>query len=64
MKEDISPQKFATVALGSLPESYTNFLTSSNARDPEDLDWGNIKGLLIEEYMKRKEKHDREAKIQ
>ena len=25
MKEDISPQKFATVVLGSLPESYDNF---------------------------------------
>ena len=56
MKEDISPRKFATVVLGSLPESYDNFLTSLNARNAEDLDWENIKGLLIEEYMKRKEK--------
>ena len=28
MEEDISPRKFATVVLGSLPESYDNFLTS------------------------------------
>ena len=58
MKEDISARKFATVVLGSLPESYDNFLTSLNARNAEELDWDNIKGLLIEEYLKRKEKND------
>ena len=56
MKEDISPQKFATVILGSLPESYDNFITSLNAKDAKELEWENIKGLLIEEFMKRKEK--------
>ena len=55
MKEDISTRKFATVVLGSLPKSYDNFLTSLNA---EELDWDNIKGLLIEEYLKRKEKNN------
>ena len=55
MKENISTRKFATVVLGSLPESYDNFLTSLNA---EELDWDNIKGLLIEEYLKRKEKNN------
>ena len=28
LKEEISPKKFATVVLGSLPDSYDNFLTS------------------------------------
>ena len=60
MKEDISLQKFATVVLGSLRESYDNFLTGLNARDVEDLDWENIKGLLTEEYMKRKEKNEKQ----
>ena len=60
MKEDTSPRKFAIVALGSLPESYDHFLTSLNARDAEDLDWENIKGLPIEEYMKRKEKNEKQ----
>ena len=58
MKEDISARKFATVVLGSLPESYDNFLTSLNARNAEELDWDNTKGLLIKEYLKRKEKND------
>ena len=58
MKEDISTRKFATVVLGSLPESYDNFLTSLNARDAKEMDWDNIKGLLIEEYLKRKDKSD------
>ena len=60
MKEDISPRKFATVALGSLPESYNKFLTSLNARNAEDLDWENIKGVLMEEYMKLKEKNEKQ----
>ena len=51
--EEISSKKFATVVLGSLPDSYDNFLTSLNARSANDLDWENVKGLLIEEYMKR-----------
>ena len=58
LKEDISTKKFATVILGSLPDSYDNFLTSLNARDAQELEWDNIKGLLIEEFMKRKEKND------
>ena len=54
MKENISTRKFATVVLGSLPELYDTFLTSLNARNAEELDWDNIKGLLIEEYLKRR----------
>ena len=46
------------MVLGSLPESYDNFLTSLNARNADDLDWENVKGLLIEEYMKRAEKNE------
>lgn len=60
MNEEISSKKFATVVLGSLPESYDNFLTSLNAGNDDDLDWENVKGLLIKEYMKRKEKNKKE----
>ena len=60
MKEEISCKKFATVVLGSLPESYDNFLTSLNTRNADNLDWENIKALLIEEYMKRTEKNEKE----
>ena len=56
MKEEISDQKFATVFLGSLPDSYENFISSLNAQKVEDLKWENVKSLLVEEYMKRKEK--------
>ena len=56
LKEEISDKKFATVVLGSFPESYDNFISSLNARNVEELNWDNIKNLLIEEYMKRKEK--------
>ena len=31
LKEEITPQRFATVILGSLPESYDNFISSLNA---------------------------------
>ena len=60
MKEEISSKKFATVVLGSLPESYDNFLTSLNARNADDLDWENAKGLLIEEFLKRAEKSEKQ----
>ena len=52
INEEISSKKFATVVLGSLPDSYDNFLTSLNAGSADDLDWENVKGLLIEEYMR------------
>ena len=60
MNEEISSKKFATVVLGSLPDSYDNFLTSLNARSADDPDWENVKGLLIEEYMKRTEKNEKQ----
>ena len=60
IKEEISSKKFATVVLGSLPESYDNFLTSLNARNAADLDWENVKGLLIEEFLKRAEKSEKQ----
>jgi len=62
MKEEISLKKFATVVLGSLPESYDNFLTSLNARNADDLDWENVKGLLIEEFLKQVEKSEKQKK--
>ena len=60
INEEISSKKFATVVLGSLPDSYDNFLTSLNARSADDLDWESVKGLLIEEYMKRTEKNEKQ----
>jgi len=60
MKEEISLKKFTTVVLGSLPESYDNFLTSLNARKVDDLDWENVKGLLIKEFLKRAEKSEKQ----
>ena len=56
LDEEISSQKFATAVLGSLPSSYDTFITSLNARNADDLDWDSIKGALIEEEMKRKER--------
>ena len=56
MKEDISSKKFAVAILGSLPDSYDNFLTSMNARDAEKLDWSSVQGVLMEEHAKRAEK--------
>ena len=43
LNEDISSKKFATVILGSLPESHDSFLTSFNARPIEELNWDNVK---------------------
>ena len=60
LKEDILPCKFATVVLSSLPESYDNFLTGLNARDANSFQWDNIKQVLIEEYMKCKEKNEKQ----
>ena len=54
LKEEITPQRFATVILGSLPESYD----SLNATKMDELNWDNVKGLLIEEYKKREKKED------
>ena len=62
MKEDISSKKFAIVVLGSLPDSYENFLISMNARDVEKLEWSDVKGALTEEFMKRKDKDENKAK--
>ena len=60
LEEEISSRKFATMILGSLPESYDNFVSSLNARTADELNWDNIKGPLIEEYMKRKDKRDQQ----
>ena len=58
--EDVSSKKFATVILGSLPESYGIFLTSLNARPAAELTWETIQGKLTEEYLNRKEKVQRQ----
>ena len=59
LKEEITPQRFATVILGSLPESYDNFICSLKATKMDELNWDNVKGLLIEEYKEREEKEDK-----
>ena len=56
LKEDVNPKKFATTVLGSLPESYDVFISSLNARSADQLDWDEIKPLLMEEYTRRTEK--------
>ena len=61
LKEEISPQKFATVILGSLPESYESFISSLNARNMDELDWESIKGSLVEEFMNRKDKDEKKT---
>ena len=61
MNEDITSRKFATVMLGSLPSSYDNLVTSMSARDINQLDWESVKGVLVEEFMKRKEKEKTKA---
>ena len=55
--EVITPRKFATTILGSLPESYETFVLTLNARGANELDWESIKGSLQEEYAKRKERN-------
>ena len=60
MKEEISLKNFVTVVLGSLPQSYNNFLVSLNARNTDDLDWESVKGLLIEEFFKQAEKSEKQ----
>ena len=58
LKEEITPQRLATVILGSVPESYDNFMSSLNATKMYELNWDNVKGLFIEEYKKQEEKED------
>ena len=59
MGEQVDDKKFATVLLGTLPESYDVFLTSMNARSADDLSWDDIKPALMEEFIKRKDKDDK-----
>ena len=61
LNEEISMKKFATVILGSLPPSYDNFVTSFNTQSVDDLNWDNVRGLLNEEYLKRKDNSDRNS---
>ena len=56
MEEDVSSKKFAVTMLGSLPDSYENFVTSMNTRDASQIEWTNVQGALMEEYEKRKDK--------
>ena len=43
LKEEITPQRFATVILGSLPESHNNFISRLNATKMDELNWDNVK---------------------
>ena len=58
LKEEITPQRFTTVILGSLSESYDTFISNLNATKMDELNWDNVNVLLIEEYKKREEKED------
>lgn len=60
MNEEIKLKKFVMVVLGSLFDLYDNFLISLNVRSVDDFDWENVKGLLIEEYMKCFGKNEKE----
>ena len=62
MNKDISTKTFATVVLGSLPESYDKH-TSLNIQKIEELKWENIKALLIEEHLKRTEKGAKQPEV-
>ena len=59
MKGETSSKKSASSVLGNLPESYDNFITSLNARNAEELNSDGVKGLLVEEFAKRKEKKEK-----
>eukprot|EP00794_Sanderia_malayensis_P004275 gene4275-4843_t len=45
----------------SLPEFYKGFISSARASD--ELNWDNIKGLLVEEYMKQKERSEEQPSV-
>ena len=60
--EEVTSRKFATTFLGSLPESYQNFITSLNARDANTLEWESVKKALMEESMSRKDKKEKQQK--
>ena len=62
MNEEVSSKKFAITMLGSLPDSYDNFLTSMNARAADQLEWSSVKGVLVEEYMKREDRETQKQK--
>ena len=49
--------------MGSLPESYENFISNLYARKLH-LKWGNVKNLLVEEYKKRNEKQTSPSSVQ
>ena len=51
MKEDISLKTFSTIVLGSIPESYDDFITRLNATSADKLTWEDVKGLLVEECI-------------
>ena len=63
MNEEISDKQFATVVLGSLPESYNNLISSLNTQKIEELKRENIKALLIEEHLKRTEKAAKQPEL-
>ena len=58
MNEEISLKKFATVVLGSLPDSYDNFLTSLNARSADDLNNNNNNNSIYLNTIKNSAKAD------
>ena len=61
MGEETTSKKFAIIMLGSLPQSYDHLVTSMNTLDINHLDWENIKGVLMEEYLRCQEKEREKA---
>ena len=62
LKEEITPQRFRTIILGSLPELYV--ISSLNSTKMDELNWDNVKALLIEVYNKQEEKEDNNSSHQ
>ena len=60
IKEGISSKKFATIVLGSLAESYDYFIPSLNARSTDSMTWNGVKELLVEEFITRREKKEKQ----
>ena len=63
MNEGISDKTFATVVLGSLPESHDNLISSLNTQKIEELKWEDIKALFIEEHLKRIDKGAKQPEV-
>ena len=58
LKEEIPLRNMPLLYLEVHPVHTIISLEVLNARKADEIDWDSIKGSLVEEYMKRKEKND------